>query len=256
MCADETLFLAKGESTVFHQTDQDLNIELKTHGFELPANQYERIEQCLGSLREAVDRFPVKTLNVTANFHGRPSDYHVKMSLMLPGRTLFTGERDREVHVAMERCAEKLLRKVNAYKRNLDSEEEKSKQAAGTHHVVDSSMEIDTAELEAARDQHDYARFRKGLDGFTASLTERIGRWVQRYPEVEAALGEGITISDLVEDVFFHAYDQFDDRKQDVPPGDWLEGLVDQSIQDFLRSPETELANISYASHRLEQRAR
>ena len=42
-----------------------------------------------------------------------------------------------------------------------------------------------TAELEAARDQHDYARFRKGLDGFTASLSERIGRWVQRYPEVE-----------------------------------------------------------------------
>ncbi len=241
---------------MFNQTDHDLNIELKTHGFELPANQYERIEQCLGSLRGAVDRFPVKRLNVTANFHQRVGDYHVKMSLMLPGRTLFTGERDREVHVAMERCAEKLLRKVNAYKRNLESEEEKSKQSAGTHHVVEASLDFDAGELDAARQQHDYARFRSGLDGFTASLTERIGRWVQRYPEVEAALGDGITISDLVEDVFFHAYDRFDERKQAVPPGDWLDGLVDESIQDFLRSPETELANISYAKHRLEQRAR
>jgi ribosome-associated translation inhibitor RaiA len=250
------LFLARGESTVFNQTDRDLNIELKTHGFELPENQYERIEQCLGSLRGAVDCFPVKRLNVTANCHQRVGDYHVKMSLMLPGRTLFTGERDREVHVAMERCAEKLLRKVNAYKRSLGSEEEKSKQAAGTHHVVEASMDFDAGELEAARQQHDYARFRAGLDGFTASLTERIGRWVQRYPDVEAALGEGITISDLVEDVYFHAYERFDETKQAVPPGDWLDSLVDESIQDFLRSPETELANISYAQHRLEQRAR
>lgn len=238
---------------MFNQTDHDLIIELNAHGFELPAAQYEEIEASLDSLREAVECFPTKSLYITIVFHPKPRDYHVKTSLVLPGRTLFTGDRDTLVHPALERCFDKLLEKVNGFKQQLEAAEEKKKQAVGTHHVVDSSMQIDTGELEEARVQNDYLRFRRGLDGFTSALSEKIGRWVQRYPEVEAALGEGITISDLVEDVFFHAYESFDERPQEVPPGDWLEGLIDPSIQDFLRSPETELANISYSRHRLEQ---
>lgn len=233
------------------QTGHELIIEVKTHGFELPPVEYGRIETALRSLREVVDCFPVKSIKVTATFHARREDYHVKMSLNLPGRTLFTGERDRVVYTAIERCIDKMLGKVSAYKLHMQREDETSKQARGTHHVLKASTDVDTGELEEARVQGDYLRFRRELDGFSTGLSENVGRWVKRYPEIEAMLGDGITISDIVEDVFFHAFEQFEDRNSNVPPGVWLEGLVDQSIQDVLRSPETEFANISYAKHRL-----
>ena len=191
---------------MFKQTDHDLTIELKTHGFELPTEEYAKIEDSLGSLREAVDCFPVKSLNITVVFHQRQQDYHVKMSLMLPGRTLFTGERDVLVYPAIESCTEKLLQKVVAFKKQLEAEEERSKQASGTHHTVEASMDFDTKELEEARMYDDYLRFRIGLDAFTSALSEKIGRWVQRYPEIEEMLGEGVSISDIVEDVYYHAY--------------------------------------------------
>ena len=241
---------------MFNETDHDLTIELKTHGFELPTEEYAKIEESLGSLRDAVDCFPVKSLNITVICHQRQEDYHVKMSLILPGRTLFTGERDRLVYPAIERCTEKLLRKVVAFKNQLEAEEERSKHASGTYHTVNTSMDFDTQQLEESRMYDDYLRFRLGLDGFTSALSEKIGRWVQRYPEIEELLGEGVTISDIVEGVFYHAYEQFSQRSPEVPPGAWLESLIDPTIQDLLRAPEEEFANISYAKHRLDQHPR
>ena len=43
-----------------NQTGHELIVEVKTHGFELPADEYGRVEAALYSLREAVDCFPVK----------------------------------------------------------------------------------------------------------------------------------------------------------------------------------------------------
>ena len=115
-----------------------------------------------------------------------------------------------------------------------------------------SSTTFDAAETFAARERHDYRGFRGTLDGFHAGLTDRLGRWLERFPEIEDELGDTITISDLVEDVFFHAYEHFSEKSSGVSMGIWLESLIDPTLKDYLRQGETEYANICYAQHMLE----
>jgi ribosome-associated translation inhibitor RaiA len=233
----------------------ELAIELKTHGCELTATEYGRIEDSLGALREAVASFPIQGLLITIHHHPRHNDYHVKMSLKLPGQTLFTGERHQVMYTAIEQSVDKLLRKVKTFKSRMQAEAEQSKQSEGTHHRLESTLAFHTKELEEACFYQDYLRFRRGLDGFQPGLNERVGRWVQRYPEIERQLEGRITLSDIVEDVFLHAFEKFAERNPEVPPGIWLESLIDPTIQDLLHFPEAEFANICYAQHRLKEGA-
>ena len=41
-------------------------------------------------------------------------------------------------------------------------------------------------------------------------------------------------IADIVEDVFLTAFDRFDHWSSEVPPGDWLESLIDPVIRQLL----------------------
>ena len=93
----------------------------------------------------------------------------------------------------------------------------------------------------------DYPAFRRAVDVFEKFMTERVGRWLQRYPEIESSLGQTVTVSDIVEDVFLTAYEHFLTRSEDVPPGDWLEGLIDPTVQALMLSPDEEFARICYA---------
>jgi ribosome-associated translation inhibitor RaiA len=238
------------------ESKNEWTVELKAHGVELPAAEHSKIEGCLHAIREAVECFPVKSLEITVNHHHRTDDFHVKTSLKLPGRTLFTGERNRSVLSAVEACVDKLLKKIKNFKLQMQSDEERTKQVSGSHHTVAPTLQWDLRELEDARFSQDYLRFRKGLDGFQSSLNNRIGRWIQRYPEIEKQLSDWITLSDIVEDVFFHAYERFEERSPEIPPGKWLEELIDPTIQDLLHCPEAEFANICYSKHRLQQNPR
>lgn len=238
------------------QPDNELRIEVKTHGFELRPDEFTSIETCLNKIRDAIADFPTKNLIITIFYHHRPEDFHVKTSLTLPSGTLFTGERNKVLYPAIESCVDKLLAKVERLKQQFESKEETTKQAIGTHHTLETTLDFDTKDLEDAIFFQDYLRFRRGLDGFEPALTEKIGRWVQRYPEIEEQFSDGILISDIVEDVFYHAYEHFNERSPDVPPGLWLESLVDPTIQDLLHFPESEFVNICYAKHRLEHSVR
>ena len=99
----------------------------------------------------------------------------------------------------------------------------------------------------------DYAAFRRTADVFEEGLAKRIGRWVQRYPEIESRLGEDMTISDIVEDVFLNAFEQFSRRPDGVPPGNWIESLIDPTVQALVQSPDEEFARISFARAMLER---
>jgi hypothetical protein len=46
--------------------------------------------------------------------------------------------------------------------------------------------------------------------------------------------------------VFLNAFEQFPNHSRDVPPGEWLEQLIDPSVQAILQSPDEEFANISF----------
>ena len=53
-----------------------------------------------------------------------------------------------------------------------------------------------------------YERFRSLLFPYEESVRKRIGRWVQRYPEIEAQIGTRFDLEDAVEEVFLMAFDQ------------------------------------------------
>jgi ribosome-associated translation inhibitor RaiA len=231
----------------------NLRIELDTKGCELDAGEIARMEEDLDTLRNLVAKFPVSNLYVAVIHHARTNDYHVKTSLALSGRTLFTGDRDREAHPAFERCLRKLTKKVQAYKRQMQGDVETGKQVEGTRHDVNAKGEINLPALIQAVEEDDYRAFRGVIDVFDESLTGRVGRWIQRYPEIEAELGETLTVSDIVEDVYLTAFEKFDERPHETPPGKWLESLIDPSVQALLQSPDDEFARISFARSQIER---
>jgi ribosome-associated translation inhibitor RaiA len=213
----------------------------------LSAAEIEEIEEDLDTLRELVEDFPVSDLHITVVYHQRSDDYHVKTSLALSGRKLFTGDRHAKVHPAFESCVRKLTKKVRAYKNNMRVGTDASKQAAGTRQDVQPVGEIDLNALAHSVDAQDYPAFRREIDVFEPSLMERIGRWIERYPEIRSQLDQAMSVSDIVEEVFLNAFDRFATRSHQVPPGQWLEGLIDPSIQALLQSPDEEFERVRFS---------
>jgi hypothetical protein len=138
------------------------------------------------------------------------------------------------------------VKKVEIYKQRMQGEAEQAKHAGGTRHTLTPTQEIDLAELQEAVAYDDYASFRRAADVFEDGLAKRIGRWVQRYSELESQLGDTVTISDIVEDVLLNAFEQFGARPQRVGPGEWLESLIDPTVQAIIQSPDEEFARISF----------
>ena len=92
----------------------------------------------------------------------------------------------------------------------------------------------------------DYESFRRALFVYEEPLRLSIGRWVQRYPEVNDRLGDKFGLPDILEEVFLNAFEQFDSRPKQVPLGEWLDNLIDPSLKQLLNSPDEELENISF----------
>lgn len=237
----------------FSDKGYSLSIELDTKGCDLSAGEVADMEEDLHTLRKLVADFPVANLYITVVHHAKREDYHVKTTLTLSGNTLFSGDRDVDVHPAYERCVRKLVKKVEAYKQRIHDDSKLAKKSAETHHALTPAQVIDADELKAAVLHNDYARFRRAADPYEEGLSQRIGRWITRYPEIESGLGVEIRIADIVEDIFLNAFEQFERRPKNVPLGDWFEELIDPSIQAFIHSPDEEFTRISFKRAFLEE---
>lgn len=231
----------------FSDQSYNLRIELDSQGCELSPSELEEIEEDLDTLGQMVEDFPVSDLHITVVYHKRSDDYHVKTSLALSGRKLFTGERHAKFHPAFERCVRKLTKKVRAYKHEMRVGAEAAKQAAGTEQELEPAGMIDLGGLREAVEANDYPAFRRQIDTFEPSLIERVGRWLERYPQLRSQLDPEITVSDIIEEVFLNAFDRFAERSHEVPPGPWLESLIDPSIQALLQFPDEEFARVSFS---------
>lgn len=225
----------------------NLRIELDTKHCELSAEEIERLERGLQPLRKPVEKFPVSALYVTIEFFERSNDYRVKTVLQLPGTALATGDLEKEYYTAFERCVRKMVHKVLAYEGQLDDAEDRSKHLKGTRHEVTPTSDVDIAAVQQAVEQTDYAAFRSQLSMYEEPVRKRIGRWIQRYPDIEAQLDERFTLEDVVEEVFLNAFERFEDRPEAVPLGTWLEHLIDPSLRIISRDTREELDNISFA---------
>lgn len=231
----------------FSDTSYNLRIELDTKNCQLSPGQLDRLEKGLAPLRKPVEKFPVSSLYITVYFHPRSNSYRVKTALALSGKTLTTGDLDEQLYPAYERCVRKLVKKLLAYEADLGAEAELRKHQKGTHQDVMPQQEADAAQLKEAVDNGDYTAFRDAIYMFEEPIRKRVGRWVQRYPEVQQAIGTDITLADLVEEVFLNAFERYDERPGSVRLGNWLEDLIDPSIKLVMEHPDEELENIRFA---------
>ncbi len=242
----------------FADESYNLRIELDTKHCTLSEAALEQMEEALAPLREPVRPFPVSDFYITVVHHPIPDDYHVRVSLVLPGRTLFTGERDITPISAFSRCVRKLVNKLTAYKDNLEAKPERSRAQEGTVQEVVPETEPDAEQLRNAVAERDYDAFRRATYMYEEAVRKRAGRWIERYPDFEAQLGTAFTLEDLVEEVFLNAFEHFERWPDELRLGEWLEGLIDPSVKALLKAPEAELANLdavrSYRETAQEQR--
>lgn len=227
--------------------DHELRIELDTKNCDASRGEIAKMESGLAPLREVIRDFPVKDLYVTVFYYPRGRVYHVKTSLVLSGRTLFTGDRHEVMYAAFEHCVRKLVKKVQGYKSNLGGVPERDKLRQGTHQELSPLSEPETRVLADAVEAGDYGAFRRGLYAYEETLRKRIGRWVQRYPHVDETIGNGLELDDIVEEVLLTAFDQFAKRPAALSLGDWLVNLIDPSIKVLTAHPDEELENVRLA---------
>lgn len=225
----------------------NLRIELDTKNCELSPATLAKYEAGLEPLREPVKKFPVSDLNITVAYQPRTETYRVKTTLALPGRTLAAGDIDRYPYTAFERCIRKLIRRLLAYQDEMSATDELSKHQKGTQQLVVPEQEPDIPAIEAAVRNGDYSAFRDAMYVYEEPVRKRIGRWVERYPEVERRLNIDLTLADMVEEVFLNAFEYWDERPSNVPLGEWLEQLIDPSLKLLSEHPSEELENIQFA---------
>lgn len=231
----------------YSDLSHNLRIELDMKNCRYSTGTLEKMEAGLAPLRKVVQDFPLSDLYITVFCHQRTNHHHVKTSLVLTGKTLFTGDRDLDIYAAYHRCVRKLVNKVEAYIDSLSQKDKITKQQKGTHQEILPTQEPDIESLNEAVRDGDYRRYREATFVYEEPLRKRIGRWIERYPELSEALGDELSLADLVEEVFLNSFEEYEDRPQAVRFGQWLEDLIDPSMKAVLRDPVGELENIEFA---------
>jgi hypothetical protein len=225
-----------------------LRVEIQSKQCHVPDDQLERMQRGLEPVGEAVQDFEESELTLDVVHHPRSGDYHVTARLRVPGRSLFTGERDPYLDSAFQRCARKLIERVADHRRHPNGRaEEQAKQRNHLGRDVVAPEGPDVGPLGAAVGAGDYLAFRNLLIRYEDWLRVRVGRWVQRYPDAQARLGRDLSIGDLVEEVYLNAFEGFARRKAEVPLHGWLDGLIDPSLKTMLRHPDEEAENARLA---------
>jgi ribosome-associated translation inhibitor RaiA len=226
-------------------SQHQLQVILDVHQYYLSLTEERLLHDSLDGLARQVDHFPLADLHVLVEGNARSNDVSVKLTLLLPGATLVTSDHDALPQTAFERSLDSLIDCLRAYKDRLGQVSARQKAEKGTHHELHPDVPIDEAALAGGVETGNYAQFREALLPFEEGLRKRVGRWVRRYPELEAQIGESLEIADLVEEVLLQAFDQFEARPADVSLGDWLESLIDPAVRALEEQRDDEMTNIS-----------
>lgn len=224
------------------------HIEIATKDCDMPADERARLQRLLDPLEEAVADFPQPALWINVVYHPQRQEYHAEMKLKLPGRTLFAGAYDPYLDLALQRAVRRLLWKVEVYSAEPDEAAKgRAEREAGLDRIIVAPEDPDVGPVAEAAEAGDYRVFRMGLIGYEDWLRGRVGRWIQRYPEAQARVGDELRIGDLVEEVYLTAFEHFTHRPTDIRLSEWLDSLIDPSLKDLLRHPEREREAASLA---------
>jgi len=242
--------LAEEEEQAMQHTNgrHHLRVVIDAKGCDIPADERARMERTLDPLGEELRDFRSAELTLGVICHKQSQTYNVEARLRLPGRSLVTADRDAYLDSAYQRCVRKLSQLVKAYKEhpNREAEEAAERRASLDDNVV-APEDPDAGPLREHVQAGKYMAFRNDLVLYEDWLRTRVGRWVQRYPQAEAQVGDGLKIGDLVEEVYLNAFEHFTERPNGVSLTAWLEQLIDPSLKAMLRHPDEERENASFA---------
>jgi hypothetical protein len=218
-----------------------LRVEITPKGCNIPPDERARLQSSLMSLAEAVRDLPDAVLQMAVIFHRKSEMYHIEAKLKLPGRSLFSSEKDPYLDSALLRAIESIIRKAEAYRaRPVEQAMEVAERRDALDREIIAPQAPDAGPVGQAVEAGDYRAFRIALVGYEDWLRRRAGRLVQRIDEAQARLGRDIRLGDIVEDVYLTAFEQWPRRRAEVPLSDWLEGLIEPSIRALLRHPDEE----------------
>jgi len=232
--------------------DAKLNVQFDTHEFVLADAEKDKMMENLAALGRAVADFPIADLHLYMEYNANSRDYSAKLSLILPGRTLVANDHDAQLHPAFERALHQLHENVRMYKDQLGGVPGRQRDEKGTVSKVEPGGGLDAEQMTAAVEAGDYAAFRVASLPYEESVRKRAGRWVERYPEMDAQIGKGLEINEVVEGVFLSAFEKYASRPIDVRFGDWLDGLIDPAVKALQQHREAELENINLARSAVE----
>jgi len=227
--------------------DYRLTVTLDSKECAIPEQVRMQLQSWLEGLGQFVKDLPSSELAINVIYHTRSDVYHAQAKLKAPGATITTGEYAKSIEDAIKRCLEKATRRVETYLMNPDREAlaTAEKRAQLNEGVVGSpNPEFDRL-AQAVRDQ-DYRTFRNGVQLDDEFVRLRVGRWVQRYPEIQQEIGRSLLIGDLVEEVFLVAFEKYNERPPHMNLHDWLEALIDPAVKAYFRDPQEREA-VSYA---------
>jgi len=222
-----------------------LRVQFDSHHHRLTEQDKDKMLVGLESLGRQTSHFPIADLHVLIEGNGRSNDVSIKLTLILPGDTLVGSDHDTVLHSAFERCLAGLEENLRAYKDRLGQVPGRQKQEKGTHQGLEPDPPPDPAAIEAAVRAGDYEAFRTATLGYEEALRKRAGRWVERYPDVQARMGKGLEVNDLVEGAFLRAFEAYDHHSRDVRFGDWLASFLDPVIKALQHNADEELENIN-----------
>jgi ribosome-associated translation inhibitor RaiA len=217
------------------------------HQYHLSDAERARLEDNLDGLTRMVENFPVADLHVMVEGNARSNDVSVKLTLILPGNTLVTNDRDSVLTVAFDHCLTALTALIEGYKDKLGGHDERNKLEKGTAHDLFPTRDIDLGAVDRAIAAGDYAAFRAAMLPFEDPVQARAGRWVQRYPEYEARIGKDVKLSDVTEEIFLTAFDQYNTRPNGLHLSEWLGNLIDPSVKALMTNTAEEKENINLA---------
>src|SRR6266545_587190 len=187
-----------------------LRVEIQSKGCQLPEDELTRMQRTLEPLGEAVQDFAGSELTVNVIYHPRSNLYNIEAKCRLPGRTLFSAAEDAYLDSAFQRCARKLLQKVEMSRHESDGgANAQARRLALLGREILAPEDPADGQLGKATAAGDYRAFRTALAGYEEWLRKRVGRWVQRYPKAEARIGDGLLLGDLVEEVYLNAFEGY-----------------------------------------------
>ena len=229
-----------------------LDADLDAENMTLSETEVSAIETEVDRLRPLVAEFPTKVLHVNLKYNDNSEDYEVRLALVLPGQTFATGGVTQSWHLGLETAVTKLIRRIKHYKEDLEGITDRRHHAQDTDHAVEPTQQIDGNAVTEAVGSGNYGQYRRLMFPFESALRMRIGRWVERYPQVNQMIGDRIAIADIMEEVFMLAFDRHDQWTPGLMYGPWLETLVDPAVEAIANDPEGELQAIGFQRSWLE----